>query len=99
MSLVAFQRAQHVSVEKQRTVVAGVKLAVDDDQHHPPFVIDLDNLLLASDMGTLILETPMSQSQQYRSSDKHRSYRLNCRLMSWPTKNRLFKNERPKFER
>ncbi|KAF8194146.1 t-SNARE, partial [Pholiota molesta] len=25
------------SVEKQRTVVAGVKLAVDDEQHHPPF--------------------------------------------------------------
>ncbi|KAF5315288.1 hypothetical protein D9619_007385 [Psilocybe cf. subviscida] len=36
LSLVAFQRAQQVSAERQRTVVAGVKLAVDDDQHHPP---------------------------------------------------------------
>ncbi|KAF9483362.1 t-SNARE [Pholiota conissans] len=35
MSLVAFQRAQQVSAEKQRTVVAGVKLAIDDEQHHP----------------------------------------------------------------
>ncbi|KAL0576221.1 SNAP receptor [Marasmius crinis-equi] len=32
MSLVAFQRAQQVSAERQRTVVQGVKLAVDDDQ-------------------------------------------------------------------
>lgn len=31
MSLAAFQRAQQVSVEKQRTVVEGVKLAVDDN--------------------------------------------------------------------
>jgi t-SNARE complex subunit (syntaxin) len=35
MSLVAFQRAQQVSAERQRTVVQGVKLAVDDDHHHP----------------------------------------------------------------
>jgi len=34
ISLVAFQRAQQVSAERQRTVVAGVKLAVEDD--HPP---------------------------------------------------------------
>ncbi|KAJ7600475.1 t-SNARE [Mycena floridula] len=32
LSLVAFQRAQQVSAERQRTVVAGVKLAVDDEQ-------------------------------------------------------------------
>ncbi|KAG7088637.1 hypothetical protein E1B28_012609 [Marasmius oreades] len=32
MSLVAFQRAQQVSAERQRTVVQGVKLAVEDDQ-------------------------------------------------------------------
>ncbi len=38
MSLVAFQRAQQVSAERQRTVVAGVKLAVDDEHHHPPYV-------------------------------------------------------------
>lgn len=31
LSLVAFQRAQQVSAERQRTVVKGVKLAVDDD--------------------------------------------------------------------
>ncbi|KAF9562624.1 t-SNARE [Agrocybe pediades] len=36
MSLVAFQRAQQVSAERQRTVVQGVKLAIDDDEHHPP---------------------------------------------------------------
>ncbi|KJA16949.1 hypothetical protein HYPSUDRAFT_46867 [Hypholoma sublateritium FD-334 SS-4] len=36
MSLVAFQRAQQVSAERQRTVVAGVKLAVDDEHNHPP---------------------------------------------------------------
>jgi len=34
ISLVAFQRAQQVSAERQRTVVAGVKLAVEDD-HNP----------------------------------------------------------------
>jgi len=32
MSLVAFQRAQQVSAERQRTVVQGVKLAVDEEQ-------------------------------------------------------------------
>ncbi|KAF9046380.1 t-SNARE [Panaeolus papilionaceus] len=35
ISLVAFQRAQQVSAERQRTVVQGVKLAVDDEQRHP----------------------------------------------------------------
>lgn len=34
MSLVAFQRAQQVSAEKQRTVVQGVKLAVEDEEHN-----------------------------------------------------------------
>ncbi|KXN83122.1 Syntaxin pep12 [Leucoagaricus sp. SymC.cos] len=33
VSLVAFQRAQQVSAEKQRTVVQGVKLAVEDEHH------------------------------------------------------------------
>ncbi|KAJ2926411.1 hypothetical protein H1R20_g693, partial [Candolleomyces eurysporus] len=33
MSLVAFQRAQQVSAERQRTVVQGVKLAVEDERH------------------------------------------------------------------
>ncbi|KAJ7223891.1 t-SNARE [Mycena haematopus] len=32
MSLVAFQRAQQVSAERQRTVVQGVRMAVDDPQ-------------------------------------------------------------------
>ncbi|KAF8225994.1 t-SNARE [Tricholoma matsutake] len=32
LSLVAFQRAQQISAERQRTVVQGVKLAVEDDQ-------------------------------------------------------------------
>ncbi|KAG6840375.1 hypothetical protein C0991_007112 [Blastosporella zonata] len=32
LSLVAFQRAQQVSAERQRTVVQGVKLAVEDEQ-------------------------------------------------------------------
>ena len=35
LSLVAFQRAQQVSAERQRTVVQGVKLAVDDEHQHP----------------------------------------------------------------
>ncbi|PPR05397.1 hypothetical protein CVT24_008011 [Panaeolus cyanescens] len=35
LSLVAFQRAQQVSAERQRTVVQGVKLAIDDEQTHP----------------------------------------------------------------
>ncbi|KAK7056609.1 SNAP receptor [Paramarasmius palmivorus] len=34
MSLVAFQRAQQVSAERQRTVVQGVKMAVEDEQPH-----------------------------------------------------------------
>ncbi|TFK24400.1 t-SNARE [Coprinopsis marcescibilis] len=38
MSLVAFQRAQQVSAERQRTVVQGVKLAVEDD--HPSYASD-----------------------------------------------------------
>lgn len=38
MSLVAFQRAQQVSAERQRTVVQGVKLAVDDEQQHATYV-------------------------------------------------------------
>ena len=32
LSLVAFQRAQQVSAERQRTVVEGVKHAVEDDE-------------------------------------------------------------------
>ena len=32
LSLVAFQRAQQVSAERQRTVVEGVRIAVDDDR-------------------------------------------------------------------
>ncbi|KAK2465314.1 hypothetical protein APHAL10511_002668 [Amanita phalloides] len=36
LSLVAFQRAQQVSAEKQRTVVQGVKLAVEDEHHSRP---------------------------------------------------------------
>ena len=31
MSLAAFQRAQQVSAERQRTVVEGVKMAVEDE--------------------------------------------------------------------
>ncbi|TFK40278.1 t-SNARE [Crucibulum laeve] len=42
ISLVAFQRAQQVSAERQRTVVQGVKLAVDDDQQHAPSGDDVD---------------------------------------------------------
>ncbi|KAJ7727388.1 t-SNARE, partial [Mycena metata] len=34
MSLVAFQRAQQVSAERQRTVVQGVRMAVDDTPRH-----------------------------------------------------------------
>lgn len=34
LSLVAFQRAQTVSAEKQRTVVEGVKIAVDEEHTH-----------------------------------------------------------------
>jgi hypothetical protein len=33
MSLLAFQRAQQFSAEKQRTVVEGVKIAVDEEQN------------------------------------------------------------------
>jgi syntaxin 7 len=36
LSLVAFQRGQQVSAERQRTVVQSVKLAVDDEHTHPP---------------------------------------------------------------
>ena len=32
LSLVAFQRAQQVSAERQRTVVEGVKLAVEEEE-------------------------------------------------------------------
>jgi len=35
LSLVAFQRAQQVSAARQRTVVQGVKLAVEDEHAHP----------------------------------------------------------------
>jgi len=35
LSLVAFQRAQQVSAQRQRTVVQGVKLAVEDEHAHP----------------------------------------------------------------
>ncbi|KAJ6541598.1 t-SNARE [Mycena capillaripes] len=35
-SLVEFQRAQQISVERQRTVVQGVRMAVDDDADPPP---------------------------------------------------------------
>ncbi|EIN12504.1 t-SNARE [Punctularia strigosozonata HHB-11173 SS5] len=34
LSLVAFQRAQQVSAERQRTVVQGVKIAADEEHHH-----------------------------------------------------------------
>ncbi|KAJ7827194.1 t-SNARE [Mycena leptocephala] len=35
-SLVEFQRAQQISVERQRTVVQGVRMAVDDNSDPPP---------------------------------------------------------------
>lgn len=43
LSLTAFQRAQRASVERQRTVVEGVKIAVDDDAHlqYVPIIIRL----------------------------------------------------------
>ena len=34
LSLVAFQRAQQLSAERQRTVVQSVRLAVEDDRSH-----------------------------------------------------------------
>ena len=40
VSLVAFQRAQQVSAERQRTVVEGVKLAVDEE-HQPESCVAL----------------------------------------------------------
>ncbi|KAG6820619.1 hypothetical protein H0H93_014222 [Arthromyces matolae] len=42
LSLVAFQRAQQVSAERQRTVVQGVKLAVEEE-HSPSTLIDEEN--------------------------------------------------------
>jgi syntaxin 7 len=35
-SLVEFQRAQQISVERQRTVVQGVRMAVDDNSEYVP---------------------------------------------------------------
>ena len=32
LSLIAFQKAQQVSMERQRTVVEGVKLAVEEEE-------------------------------------------------------------------
>ena len=36
LSLVAFQRAQQVSAERQRTVVESVKIAVDEEHEGGP---------------------------------------------------------------
>ncbi|KAF8895114.1 t-SNARE [Infundibulicybe gibba] len=44
MSMVAFQRAQQVGAERQRTVVQGVRLAVDDDQQQLPQTQEPDNI-------------------------------------------------------
>lgn len=41
LSLTAFQRAQKVSVERQRTVVEGVKIAVEDDNIRSLCVISI----------------------------------------------------------
>lgn len=53
MSLTAFQRAQKASVERQRTVVEGVKIAVDDDAgpQYAPFVASYLVLLLNIRLG------------------------------------------------
>lgn len=32
LSIVAFQRAQQLSVERQRTVVEGIKIAIDEEE-------------------------------------------------------------------
>ena len=37
LSLVAFQKAQQVSAERQRTVVEGVKIAVEDEHAAGPY--------------------------------------------------------------
>lgn len=47
LSMVAFQRAQQVSAERQRTVVEGVRLAVEDDQEQYALIYLLNSQLIS----------------------------------------------------
>ncbi|KAF7325911.1 SNARE domain protein [Mycena kentingensis (nom. inval.)] len=54
MSVVAFQRAQQLSAERQRTVVAGVKMAVDDrpqEEHEDDTPTERQALLLQQQLS------------------------------------------------
>ncbi|GLB38165.1 putative syntaxin family protein [Lyophyllum shimeji] len=57
LSLVAFQRAQQVSAERQRTVVQGVKLAVEEEQPVSPTREEADATTLRQ---AQILQTQLS---------------------------------------
>lgn len=71
LSLVAFQRAQQISVEKQKTVVEGVKIAADEEEH----VSCVDFLPLASRPALTLTSFvgPNLNPVHHRSNDK-RSY-------------------------
>jgi hypothetical protein len=53
VSLLAFQRAQQVSAERQRTVIESVKIAVEDDQQQSSFVDVLLSLRLFTEMNQI----------------------------------------------
>jgi hypothetical protein len=64
MSLTAFQRAQQVSVEKQRTVVEGVKLAVDDNTRYGYTITTFNPLQVFKLSGSLEEQERTPQLQQ-----------------------------------
>lgn len=91
LSLVAFQRAQQVSVERQRTVVEGVKLAVEEEQS----VHEFNSLLMSYVLGRISNKRP----QQHLRSVRPKLCSLSCHHTSLHTKNRLFRNARVTLEK
>ncbi|PSR80468.1 hypothetical protein PHLCEN_2v6725 [Hermanssonia centrifuga] len=82
LSLVAFQRAQQVSAERQRTVVEGVKHAVEEENSG-----QVPTLSLAKKPVLIEIAAMKSDRQvQLHRSDKHRYCKLNFLRTNWPIK-------------
>jgi hypothetical protein len=81
MSMVAFQRAQQVSAERQRTVVQGVKLAVEDDTQFAVLPFSISN-----SCANLHFVTEKRQRSVNQSNGKLKCFKTSFHRMSLPTK-------------
>lgn len=97
LSLVSFQRAQQVSAERQRTVVEGVKIAVEGD--HGEYVTLCFTFLPWLVLSLATLDIIAKSTMVVSNNARLKSSRSNCLLLNLLTKNPLSKNVKLKFGR